>query len=142
MEFRALAEVDREAYMAMWEIRQSVEPYLNAAFKKSSLATLACKLRYVPIIMAEGTRENFPPRSKLQKKERIYDCAPQLNYEAFVNGTYEDQLRTYVDGIKETAPHLADFGATEQQIRDFQTILSNAAENILADLTREEVGSE
>jgi len=73
LEFRALAEVDREAYVAMREVREHVEPYLNATFQASSLATLECKLRYVPIIMRAEMRARYPARSKLLKKERIYE---------------------------------------------------------------------
>jgi hypothetical protein len=103
-------------------VRRNVEPYLNAAFAASSLASLECKLRYVPIIMPEGMRERYPARSKLLKKERIYDCAPQLDYDIFVDGTFEDQLIEYLNGIAPSAPHL-----------DFETILASAAERILAE---------
>jgi hypothetical protein len=60
--------------------------------RRSSLATLNVKLRYIPIVMPEGMRERHPARSKLRENERIYDCAPQLNYEVFVEGSFEDQL--------------------------------------------------
>ena len=121
--------------MAMREVREHVEPYLNASFQASSLATLECRLRYIPIIMRAEKRARYPARSELLKKERIYDCAPQLDFEVFVVGTFEDQLKTYLSGIEETALHLSELGATEQQVKDFQVILANAAEHILARLT-------
>jgi hypothetical protein len=99
----------------------------------SSLATLKGKLRYVPIIMPEGMRQRYPARSKLRKKERVYDCAPQLNYETLVEGSFEDQLREYLRGIAESAPHLAGLGATPEQIEDFNTIVATAVERILAE---------
>lgn len=83
--------------------------------------------------MPEGMRERYPARSKLRKKERIYDCAPQLNYDVFVNGNFEDQLREYIRGIAESAPHFAGLGATPEQIEDFKRIMDTAVERILAE---------
>jgi hypothetical protein len=114
-------------------VRRGVEPFLNLKFASSSLAALNGKLRYVPIIMPDGLRERYPARSKLLKKDRVYDCAPQLDYEVFVSGTFEDQLREYVRGIAESAPHLAGLGATPEQIGDFEQIMATAVERILAE---------
>jgi hypothetical protein len=83
--------------------------------------------------MPDGLRGRYPARSKLRKKERIYDCAPQLDYDVFVSGTFEDQLREYVRGIAESAPHLAGLGATPEQIKDFEQIMATAVERILAE---------
>jgi hypothetical protein len=69
----------------------------------------------------------------LRKKERIYDCAPQLDYEVFVGGSFEAQLREYLRGISESAPHLVGLGATPQQIEEFERILTKAEQRILAD---------
>jgi hypothetical protein len=102
-------------------------------FSSSILAALDGKLRYVPIIMPEGLRERYPARSKLRKKEQIYDCAPQLDYEVFVEGTFEDQLREYMRGIAESAPHLAGLGATREQIKAFELIMATAVDHILAE---------
>ena len=133
MNFWASAEVFHAAFPAMDKARRCVGPFLNAAFAASSLATLEGKLRYVPIIMPKGMRERYPARSKLLKKERIYDCAPQLNYEVFVEGSFEDQLTEYICGNAESAPHLAGLGATPQQIEDFNKIMATAVERILAE---------
>jgi hypothetical protein len=75
----------------------------------------------------------YPVRSKLRKKERLYDCAPILNYNVFVHGKFEDQLQEYLRGIALSAPHLADLGASPQQIEEFQEILRSAAECIMAE---------
>ena len=83
--------------------------------------------------MPEGMRERYPARSKLRKNERLFDCAPQLSYEVFVDGTFEDQLREYIRGISESAPHLAGLGATPEQIDDFNKIIASAVERILAE---------
>ncbi len=131
MNFWASAEVFQAAFPALDRARRCAEPFLNTVFAASSIGTLEGKLRYVPIIMPEGMRERYPARSRLRKKERIYDCSPQLNYEVFVEGSFEDQLREYMRGIAESGPHLAGLGATPQQIEDFNKIMETAVERIL-----------
>jgi hypothetical protein len=133
LNFWASAEVFQAADEALDKARRCAGPFLNAAFTASSLATLDGMLRYVPIVMPKGMRERYPARSKLRKKDRVYDCAPQLNYEVFVEGTFEDQLKEYLRGIAESAPHLAGLGATPEQIEDFNRILATAVERILAE---------
>lgn len=121
----------KDAYPAQDRTRRCVEAFLNGVFAKSSLSSFDCELRYVPIIMPEGMRERYPSRSKLHVKEKIYDCAPQLDYEAFIDGSFEDQLREYVGGIARSAHHLARLGATPKQIVDFDEIMATAVERIL-----------
>lgn len=133
MEFWASSEVYRFAGPASERARRCVEPYLNSAFAASKLAVLDCELRYVPIIMPGGLRERYPARSELRKRESIYVSAPQLDYDIFVEGTFEDQLREYLRGITESAPHLAGLGATPEQIEDFNKIMATAVERILAE---------
>lgn len=133
MIFWASCEADMDVALAQTKVRKCVEPFLNEAFADSSLAAIDGKLRYVPIIMPEGTRERYPERSKLQKKERVYDCAPQLDHDVFVTGTFEEQLREYLRGIALSAPHLAGLGATETQIEDFKKIVAIAADRILTE---------
>lgn len=110
-----------------------MEPFLKAAFADSSLSTLSGMLRYVPIIMPEGMRERYPERSILRQNVQVYDCAPQLDYDVFVNGTFEGQLREYLRGIALSAPHLAGLGATSEQIEDFKQIMATAVERILVE---------
>jgi hypothetical protein len=131
--FWAAVEGYQPAYEGITRTRQSVEVYLNAEFAKSSLAALEGKLRYVPIIMPNGMRERYPARSKLRKKEKVYLCAPQLDYDVFVSGSFEDQLKEYIRGIALSAPHLKGLGATPEQIEDFKTILAGAVERILVE---------
>jgi len=131
MIFWASAEVYRLAFPALDLVRRSVEPYLNAILAQSCLSALDCKIRYVPIVMPAGMRERYPARSKLRKKERVYLCAPQLNYEVFVDGSFEDQLREYLRGLEEVAPHLPKLGATPEQVAEFSAILAAALPRIL-----------
>lgn len=73
----------------------------------------------------------YPARSKLRKKQGLYDCAPILDYDVFVNGTFKDQLTEYLRGIAESASHLAALGASPEQIKEFEAILAGAVEQIL-----------
>jgi hypothetical protein len=81
MDFWASAEAFQAAFPALDGLRRCVEPLIDAAFEVSGLAELKGELRYVPIVMPEGMRERYPARSKFRKKQLIYSCAPQLNYE-------------------------------------------------------------
>ena len=83
--------------------------------------------------MPESMHARYPARSKLRKKERIYDCAPILDYGVFVEGKFEDQLQEYLRGIALSAPHLAGLGASAEQIEEFKAILASAVERIIAE---------
>jgi hypothetical protein len=131
MEFWASAEVSQPAFPALDQARRCVSPFLNAAFAASSLATLQGGLRYVPIVMPENMHSRYPARSRLRRNQHIYDCAPILNYDVFVSGLFEEQLREYLRGIALSAPHLAGLGASPQQIKEFEAILAGAVERIL-----------
>ena len=133
MEFWASSESHQPAGLALERARRCVEPFLSAAFAASSLAMLQAKLRYVPIVMPENMLARYPERSKLRKKERIYDCAPILDYDVFVVGSFESQLREYLRGIALSAPCLAGLGPSQQQIKEFEAILSTAVDRILAE---------
>jgi hypothetical protein len=133
LKFWASAEVYQAAYEGLDRARRNVSPYLNTAFAMSSLATLDCELRYVPIVMPEDRHARYPARSKLRKKQRIYDCAPILDYDVFIRGTFEDQLREYLRGISLSGPHLAALGASPQQIEAFNAILASAVDHIVTE---------
>jgi hypothetical protein len=133
LEFWASAEVHQSAFAALDTVRRSVEPFLNAALATSSLAPLPCKLRYVPIVMPTELHARYPARSRLRSKERIYDCAPQLDYEVFVDGQFAEQLREYLRGLALSASHLKQLGASPDQIKEFQRILADALKQIPVD---------
>jgi len=78
MEFWASAEVHQPAFSALDKARRCVGPFLNRAFAASSLAALQVELRYVRIVMPKNLQSRYPARSKLRKRQRIYDCAPVL----------------------------------------------------------------
>ena len=138
MEFGTSAETDTVAHPALSRARKSVEPYLKNAFSASSLAELDCIFRFVPIVMPEGVRERYPARSKLNKKEKAWDCSPQLNYDLFArqdifeNEYFEAQIQEYLREIALSGPQLVKLGATPEQIEDFDRIMAAAVPDILA----------
>lgn len=81
--------------------------------------------------MPKSMQERYPTRSKLRIQEGIYDCAPVLDYDVFVDGDVESQLREYVRGISLSAPYIAALGATPQQIEEFNAILEGAIDRIM-----------
>lgn len=83
--------------------------------------------------MPEGMAQRYPARSKLRRKECTYDCAPQLNFEVFVEGSFEEQLREYLNGIELSAPHLAALGASSEQVAEFERILREGVDRIVAE---------
>jgi hypothetical protein len=131
MLFWASSEVFRLAAPASEVVRRGLEPLINDGISRSALASLDCTFRYIPIIMPDGMRERYPARSKLRRKERICVCAPQLDYETFVTGSLEEQLREYVCGIETMVPRLSDLGASLDQVSEFEAILSAAVARIL-----------
>ena len=126
MRFWASSESHAPASAGLEATRKKLEPFLDTAFATSDLGALQLKLCYVPIVMPESMHDRYPSRSKAHLKDKIYDCAPILNYEVFVKGSPKDQLKEYVRGIRLAAPHLARFGATPQQVMMFNEILDVA----------------
>ena len=130
MKFWAAVEGHKPAYEAITSVRRAVETYLNTEFSKSRLNDINAELRYVPIVMPVEAHGKYTERSKLKLKERVYLCAPHLDYETFVSGTFEEQLREYLRGIALSAPHLAKLGANDDQIKEFEDILKMAEQRI------------
>jgi hypothetical protein len=133
MLLRTSAEVFQPADAGLDKSRRCVERYLNAEFARTNLALLNAELWYIPIVMPQNMRSRYPERSRLRKKARTYDCAPQLNYEVFVSGSFEDQLKEYIRGIALSTPYLKGLGATPEQIEDFKRILEEAVPRILVE---------
>ena len=131
MEFWASSESYQPADAGLERARHCVEPYLNVAFSQSSLADIHVQLRYIPIVMPSDMHDRYTERSKVRIKQRIYDCAPQLDYELFVSGAFEQQLNEYLRGIALSAPHLHKLGLTPEQVGEFEQILTLATERIL-----------
>jgi hypothetical protein len=127
MHISASAEVYRLADPSLDKVRKLVIPYLNEKFQNLNLGELILEIRYIPIVMPDGMRERYPPRSNLRLDERLYDCAPQLDYEVFVSGSESMQVAEYLRGIESVISNMPLVGASISQIEDFRDILTNAA---------------
>ena len=131
MEFWASSESYIKASDNLDNTWRLVEPYLNNMFENSNLDDLKIKLRYVPIVMKPESAHRYPARSRSLIKQKIYDCAPQLDYQIFIDGTLSDQLDEYMRVIALSSPYLNKFGATPEQVRDFDLIIATARDAIL-----------
>ena len=131
MLFWASSETYRPATLAVHLCSRTLEPVLNELLRQSDLADFDCQLRYIPIVMPPDLAKHYPARSKAMKVQRICDCAPQLNYDIFVSGNFEQQLTEYVAGIRTSGPILARLGGSAAQVEEFDRILSSATQHIL-----------
>jgi hypothetical protein len=134
-------EIDKPAYCNYLQLAKPAEFYLNSEFENSALKELAIRLRYTPIIMNEEGCKKYPERSKARIKQAIYDCAPQLDYQTFVDGTLEAQCIEYIRGITLSSPHLKRFGATPQQIADFDAIMAAAPQKLYQEIKAAQSGA-
>ncbi len=133
MEFFESAELYKDASPAYLRTASAVEKFLTHALGRSLLLSeLGVKVRYIPIIMPVQLRSRYPARSKVRKKERLYDCAPQLNYDVFINGTFEQQLEEYIRGLTESVPFLAKLGASREQVEEYASILAKTKDAVLS----------
>lgn len=125
MEFWASAEVHQPADHALERVRRCIEPRLQAALNRSALTEVKIKLRYVPIVMPAHMYERYPDRSKALAKKGICDCAPHLDYDTFVNGGFEQQIKEYVRGIETSHSYLRKLGMTSGQLADLSDVLND-----------------
>lgn len=126
------AEVDVAAHLALHRVSVAVEEALKTAICSSSLQDLDVKIRYIPIVMAEAGRKRYLARSRLERKNRIYNCCPQLAIEPFLSGTNNERYAEYMAGLRECGPALAKLGATEEQVTAFDQVLTGALKKLTA----------
>ncbi len=120
-----------EKWRAIWSI---VEDNLNEAFKSSTLETFDAKIFYIPIIMDEQFRARYPARSRVERKNRIYNCCPQLDHDAFVAAAPAERALIYLEGLRECGAGLAKLGATPAQVAEFDAILDEVGRRVAARL--------
>ena len=111
MIFWASSETFGPAYVGVTKVRHKAELCLNSALAESVLGTFDATFRFIPIVMPVSMHAKYTERSKFRRKDRVIVCAPQLNYETFVSGTFADQLAEYIRGISTCTHMLAKLGA-------------------------------
>ena len=129
MEFWAASESDLASYPAVEKVRRAFEPVFRELLSDSGLTATKLLLRYVPIVMPPDLVDNYPCHTKARPAQRILDCAPQLDYEIFVRGSFADQVQAYAHGIRAASPLLPKFGFSPANVSDFEMLLSRAAAN-------------
>ncbi len=120
------AELERGILDAYNDVSARTEAALEAAIKDSPLRDLDVKIRYVPIIMGEEFRLRYPARSRLERKNRVFNCSPQLPFQPFLSGTLAERLTVYINGMRECGPALKKLGATAEQVDAFGAVLDKA----------------
>jgi hypothetical protein len=128
----ASAEVFNTVFPAMDRLRKTLEPKINQALEASTLAKLPGELRYIPIAMPKEKQMRYPARNQVRKDEGVCVCAPQLDYNAFVQGSFEVQVAEYLNGVATCLPDLPSFGASAAQVKEFKAILERVSAQVLS----------
>lgn len=128
MEFWASTECFEPAAQAVTHCRRLLEDYLNKALAGTNLAAVKGEFRYVPIVMPPEMAANYPPRSELRKDDGngVYCCAPQLDYETFIKGSFEQQMAEHTRGILMEAAQITGLGASLDQVNEFEDLVITA----------------
>jgi len=127
VEFWASSEIYRPADQASEAVRHVIEPLLNHQLKNSRFAAVELLLRYIPVMMPTEMLDRYPACSKARIKQRVLDCAPQLHYETFVSGKFDEQVDAYVSGIRTTSSLMTKFGVSPAEIEEFEHLLAEVA---------------
>lgn len=124
--FLASAETSSGIDVVLDKIWAEVVPCLEREFGIMKFKGGDVELLYVPINMREKDRASYPARSKLKEDSRTCECCPQLNYQIFEDGNWEEVLHEYVGGLKEASSQLKKLGASDSEIYAFEEILNRS----------------
>ncbi|WP_336963952.1 hypothetical protein [Sphingobium aquiterrae] len=127
MKFSWSSESHMPADAALMRCAGPIGDFLQKRFASGTLKASPIELRYVPIIMPTDMHDHYKERSRIRIKQQLYDCAPHLFYDVFVNGSLEDQLREYVGGLAKSLPHLRRLGLSNDQLSEVEAAFADAA---------------
>ena len=135
MRFWSSAEVVREVDAASEAVRRAVLSFLTANLTGSPLDTIDAEIVYIPVIMPPEMHGRYKAILRYDPKDRSIEARPQLDYNVFLNGTKEQQLTTYLNGLEGVLRLFPKLHATDDQIVFFRQLLVRAAREIaVADL--------
>lgn len=97
----------------------------------SSLISSSVSIDYVPIVMSDANISRYPARSRLNRKKGECICAPQLEYNIFLSGEWDEMLKCYLDGIRGCAKNLKDIGLSREMVQEFMRILDETENELL-----------
>jgi hypothetical protein len=135
MEFWQSSEASHLATPILIAIDGSIAAAINQAIGTSALMQQldVVETRYIPIVMSARFDGRFPARSRANHKQRIYNCCPRLDYDAFVNGTPAQRIAIYLDGLQDCSTCLKKLGATPAQVAEFQRIVRDLKGKLMAE---------
>lgn len=96
-----------------------IEKKFNELQQGTSLEHFDAKVSFCPILMDVTLRQYYPARSRLDRKNRIYYCCPQLDYDLFLTDNLRGQLNNCIDELLKAAEPLRKLGATDEQVQDY-----------------------
>lgn len=126
MNYISTGEIDKKAYKKFVEIDKLISEYLIRNFSQDPLNKIDFTIHYCPILMREELEGYFPARSRLDKKNAIFHCCPQLDFGIFCSDDNESCILNYVDGLYESNAALKKIGADKRQIDALRAILIGA----------------
>jgi hypothetical protein len=134
MKYWSSSEATQLATDKLSEVWGAVDTGLAEAIAQSSLADFDVKIRYIPIIMDEQFRARYPARSRVERKNRVYNCCPQLDHHSIVTSAPAERALIYLEGLRECGAGLAKLGATPAQVAEFDAILDEVGRRVAARL--------
>lgn len=100
---------------------------LNVAISSSNLSGFDFEVSYCPIILSDEDRDIYPSRSYYDSSAKIYYCNPFLEYDKFISSSEMDAQRVFLGGIMNVKTFLEEFGASKEQIQEFEQIVATGS---------------
>lgn len=116
---------NNEVFKSYVRMMRYIEKKIAEGQKGTSLEDLDAEVSFCPILMPEERRQYYPARSRLDRKNRVFYCSPQLDYDVFLSGDLKGQLNNCIEELLEAAEPLRKLGASEQQIQDYVEMLES-----------------
>lgn len=130
MKFFVSWEADKDSGENLRKITNEVYECIVKKLDRLPLNLLDFSINYVPIVMSADNRVRYPPRSRLNRKRNEYNCAPQLDYDVFVSGTWNEMLTCYLNGIRVYSNKLKVIGFDAEMIQEFLIILNETEDEL------------
>lgn len=127
MEFRWSAETDWRVSQA--ELRRIANGSINllkAMADETALRDVDLTVAYIPIIMIDSAKGSYPSRTRKLTKQRVAQCAPQLDHNRFVNGNGEDRIELFYQGLLDAVKPLESFGLSPEEIASYIGVVERA----------------
>jgi hypothetical protein len=135
MDYSSSAECHVSVIGRVGPIGIAISDVVNRPEAKRKFDHIDLKIRYTPIIMPPDWLDKYTDRTKVRKKQRILDCAPQLDYNKFREGSYEDSVLEFVSGIDHCLSLLGLLGVSDSSVGQIKRLFRDAAQKIIVEPT-------